>query len=244
MKVSVGAIRAATSVLGLLLVLGSSSFAADEFETADLLIKLLKTGRTVVSENQALINDPNRADKAFTPEVFGARMIEKFRDQTRIDLNRPNNSLQHRLLLDLVDSGRQVIAQYQPVINKRGIGFKNVLPAVVARKTGERFYAKTGIRLKLTAIDYRYPGNKPDQFEAEVLKMFVDPRYPKGQDYARTIKADGRKMLRVMSPEYASASCLSCHGEPKGDKDITGGRKEGWKEGDFGGAISLVMPVQ
>jgi hypothetical protein len=31
---------------------------------------------------------------------------------------------------------------------------------------------------------------------------------------------------------------LVCHGGPKGEKDITGGKKEGGKPGDLGGAIS------
>ena len=38
----------------------------------------------------------------------------------------------------------------QPVINRPGIGFKGFIPAVFARKTGENFYKKTGVKLKLT----------------------------------------------------------------------------------------------
>jgi Protein of unknown function (DUF3365) len=48
----------------------------------------------------------------------------------------------------------------------------------------------------------------------------------------------------MMDPEYAGPSCLGCHGTPKGGKDITGGRKEGWKEGDLAGAISLTLPLK
>ena len=110
--------------------------------------------------------------------------------------------------------------------------------------TGERFLRKTGIKLKLTSLEYRYPANAPDQFEAEVLKLFMSPRYPRGKDYTKLMTMSGRRVLRVMSPEYAGASCLKCHGTPKGSRDMTGGRKEGWNEGDLGGAISVVMPVK
>jgi hypothetical protein len=42
-------------------------------------------------------------------------------------------------------------------------------------------------------------------------------------------------------PEYYAASCLSCHGGPKGDIDVTGYPKEGGNEGDLGGVISISL---
>ena len=74
--------------------------------------------------------------------------------------------------------------------------------------------------------------------------MFADARHPKGQQYAKTTMVNGKPVMRVMDPEYAGATCLTCHGGPKGEKDITGMRKEGWKEGDLAGAISIVLPMR
>jgi hypothetical protein len=37
---------------------------------------------------------------------------------------------------------------------------------------------------------------------------------------------------------------LSCHGTPKGERDLMGKKKEGWKEGSFAGALSLVLPLR
>jgi hypothetical protein len=37
---------------------------------------------------------------------------------------------------------------------------------------------------------------------------------------------------------------LSCHGEPKGQPDVSGYKKEGAKEGDLGGAISVKVPLK
>ncbi len=246
MKVHIAALAlgiGATLLLGLLLLAGPAT-AANEAETADLLVKLLKTGRGVVSANQDLINDATKGPKGFTAESLETAIIPKYREQTKVDLSKPPSTQQEKLLHILLQSGKEVVAESQPIINKQGLGFKGFLPAVYARKTGERFYQKTGIRLKLTGIDYRYPGNKPDEFEFEVLKMFADPRHPKGQEYSKSTMVNGKPVLRLMSPEYAAASCLKCHGEPRGERDITGGRREGWKEGDLAGAISLVLPIQ
>ncbi len=148
---------------GVLLLPGPAR-AADEVQTADVLVKLFKAGRTVVSEHQAVINDASKGDKGFTPAYFVDRVIDKFRDQTKIDLRQPPEGAQTRLLLTLVESGREVVEEAQPVINKQGVAFKGFLPAVWARKTGERFTRKTGLRLKLTASVWRYPGNRPDEF--------------------------------------------------------------------------------
>ena len=38
-----------------------------------------------------------------------------------------------------------------------------------------------------------------------------------------------------MLPVYIKPACLKCHGEPEGEKDIAGGIKEGYKEGEAAG---------
>jgi general secretion pathway protein A len=207
-------------LIGLLVLVGPA-YAADEVETAEILVKLVKTGRIVVSDNQALINDASKGDKGFTADAFRQKTAQKFLEATKIDLRRPASSQQTKLLQALLEA-----------------------PAVWNRRTGERFQQKTGIQLKLTNADYRNPNNKPDDFESEVLNLFADASYPKGKEYTRTSVVGGKPVLRYMSPEYASKACLSCHGEPKGERDITGGKKEGWKEGGLAGAISLIIPVR
>jgi uncharacterized protein DUF3365 len=222
----------------------SPGFAANEAEVAEHLIDLVKIGRSVMSEQMANINDASKADKGFTGGYMAAQVIERFKKKTKIDLRIPNVVPQAGLYLALVEAEKDVVDEAQPVINRPGIGFKGFIPAVFARKTGEHFFKKTGVKLKLTGIDYRNVNNRPDDFEAEVLRMFSDPRHPKGQTYVRNTMLDGKPVLRMMDPEYAGASCLNCHGTPKGEKDLTGGRKEGWKEGDLAGAISVVLPLK
>lgn len=234
-----------SGVASLVLAIGANPVhAGNEAEVAGHLIELIKIGRGVLSQHMDTINDPSKADKGFTGAYLAGEVMERFKKKTQIDLRVPNVVPQAGLYLSLVEAEKDVVDEAQPILNRQGIGFKGFIPAVFARRTGESFYKKTGVKLKLTGNDYRNSSNRPDDFEAEVLRMFGDPRHPKGQTYVRKTMLDGRPVLRMMDPEYAGPSCLSCHGEPKGGKDITGGRKEGWKEGALAGAISVVLPTK
>ncbi len=97
-------------IMAWMLIMGSPVHAANEAETADYLIKLVKAGRIVVSDNQTLINDPTKGDKGFTPEVFGQKTAQLFLEKTKIDLTRPPNSELTRLLHALLESGKEVVA--------------------------------------------------------------------------------------------------------------------------------------
>lgn len=50
-------------------------------------------------------------------------------------------------------------------------------------------------------------------------------------------------MFRYLAPMRIEKNCLDCHGEPAGEIDVTGYAKEGWRSGDVGGAISIVIPL-
>lgn len=241
-------LHALRSMAGVVLVavIGTDILPAkgsDDGELAQLLIELLRAGRAVVSEHQPLINDASRAEKGFADSFFIGKVIDKFKATTRVDLSRPDGIPQRELLLAMLESEREVVLEAQPIINRQGIAYKGFTHSTFARKVGQKFFAKTGIRIKLTGADYRVHVNKPDDVEAEVLRMFADPRHPKGRPYAKVMTSSGKPVLRVMNPEYAQPTCLVCHGGPKGELDLTGAKKEGWKEGDLAGAISVVLPV-
>ena len=63
----------------------------------------------------------------------------------------------------------------------------------------------------------------------------------RGTPYAATVQQADGTVFRVMVPEYYAASCLACHGTPKGSTDITGYPREGFAEGDLGGVISITL---
>jgi general secretion pathway protein A len=244
MRIAVPFLLAACLFLGAGSLSSPPAHAAGEAETADLLIKMIQAGRTVMAKHQAEINNPDLADKGFTPEIFEKEIAQKYLELAKYDLSQPPKTPQDRLVHALLQAGKDVVSDHQPAINRPGIAYKNFIPAVWARKTGEKFEKATGVRLRLTSANYRYAGNKPDEFEAEVLKLFEDKDYPKGKGYSRTMMQDGKPVLRMIVPEYAGKACLSCHGEPKGQRDISGSGKEGWVEGSLAGAISLTMSVK
>ena len=215
--------------IGLCAVLTGLSVQAKtggEAETAELLIVLLRAGRTAVSEYQALINNASKSDKGFTEDFVEQQILERFKAETRVDLSRGSSLPRGEILRAMEQAEREVVRDAQPVINKRGVGVKGFVPSVFARKAAQKSLAKTGITMKLTALDYRFPGNHPDDFEAEALRVFAESGYPKGQPYAKVMVVDGGPAMRVMEPEYADAACLICHGDPKKDgrKEISLGR--------------------
>ena len=185
----------------------SPARAANEAtEVAEHLIELVKIGRVVVSEHQDTINDATKAEKGFTADFVADEVMERFKKKTKIDLRIPNVVPQANFYLALVDAEREVVDEAQPVINRPGVGFKGFLHAVFARRVGEHFYKKTGVRMKLTGIDYRSPSSKPDDFEQEVLRMFSDPRHPKDQVYVA--QHNGRRKVGVAYDGSRICSCL------------------------------------
>lgn len=225
---------------------GDISYAkgSDDGELVQLLIELLRSGRAVVSQYQPLINDPSKGDKGFTDKFFVSQVIDTFKRKTKMNLSRSKGDFQDEILLAMLESEREVVLDAQPVINRQGVSFKGFVPSAFSRKVDQRFFAKTGIRIKLTGADNRSSHHTPDDFEAEILRMFADPRHPRHQPYAKVTSVAGKQVLRVMDPEYAEATCLLCHGGPKGERDLTGMKKEGWKEGELAGAISVILPLR
>lgn len=217
-------------------------------ETARLLAKLLSAGRLVIEQNQTLIDDPHRGDKRFTPEVFEQQLIEQFKRQTGIDLATLQKTpasvmvppLAKELLPAFVVASKEVLRDAQIVINQRGIGYKNFIPATYGSQAAAKFSKQSQVRLKQTTLNPRNPKNEPDEYEASVLKWLSGR--PRAEAYVSELTEEG-KTLRVVMPIYYLKDCLICHGEPKGDLDISGYPKEGAREGDLAGAITVTTPL-
>lgn len=224
--------------------LGWSQTPREESEqTARYLTLLLRAGRLVVDHNQALINDPARGDKGFTPESFEQQVVDEFFRETSIDLKRPPAHLPHlakELLPVLLESGKQVVADAQLVINQRGIGYKNFIPATFGSQAARKFSNRSHVKMKQTTLNPRNLKNQPDDYEEQVLKRLTMQPASTGP-VAEWV--DEGKTLRVLTPIYYSHDCLLCHGSPKGILDISGYPREGAKEDDLAGAISIQIPA-
>ena len=120
-----------------------------------------------------------------------------------------------------------------------------MIPAIVGRRTGYQYNKAMGegYSLKQTSLKFRNPANHPDAFEKEILKEFEANGYPKGKGKGEIVtNNDGSKTYRYMLPLYIKSACLQCHGDPKGERDIAKKIKEGYKEGEIRGAISMKFP--
>ncbi len=221
------------------------AFTRDEAEaTAHLLAVLLDAGREVIDRNQTLIDDPHRGFKGFTPEAFEAQLGQEFRTRAGIALDRLDAAPLPRptrdLLSTLVQASKDVVADAQVVINQRGIGYKNFIPATFGSQAAARFSKRSPVRLKQTARHPRNPKNEPDNYEAAVLDRLMSLPGPSAPVSELT---DDGKTLRMLSPIYYDQACLKCHGGPAGEQDVSGYPKEGATLGSLAGAISVMMPL-
>jgi hypothetical protein len=240
----------AAGILAVLLLadLPARAAATDEDAViAETLADMLRAARTVVSNNQARINDPALGDKGLTGAVVVAEATKIFKANTGADPAAIDPaSRQGRLLAAEIQSIAAVIDAHQGTINAPGVGFKAFIPAVFGRLITEEFAkrAKGEAEMKVTAPRELVRNRKalPDRWEEEIItQKLLTKDWPKGQPFSAVTDVKGRQAYRVMAPEYYAASCLSCHGSPKGEMDITGYPKEGRAENDLGGVISIVL---
>jgi hypothetical protein len=222
------------------------SAADPEVRMAMSLANLLRGARTVIAANQDMINDPDRGDKGLSGDAVLAKAQENAMaaglDVTKVD----PDSRQGQLLAAMAASITEVMTANQSLINQKGVGFKGFVPAVFGRLVTEQFRAdvKGAADIKVTAPLALVRNRKasPDEFETTVIRTkFLSPGWKKGELFAEAARVKGRAATRVLVPEYYGAGCLSCHGEPKGQVDITGYPKEGGKLDQLGGVISITL---
>jgi len=231
----------------------SNSFTGqseDATETARLLALLLDAGRVTIANNQELINDPARGDKGFTPDVFEKQLDDEFHQRTGWSLKRIETEavpqMAKPLLTRLLEESKKTIASHQIVINIPGVRYKGLIPATFGTETAKRFQNWSGVYLKQTAPPslIRNPKNAPDPYEVDALSHLA----ARSSDATATMVfseiVDKGQAVRVLLPLFYGKSCLGCHGEPKGERDISGYAREGAKEGDLGGAISVKISLK
>jgi hypothetical protein len=243
-----------TAILSLLITglvvfeaVAAAPSAEEDAVIAQNLAEMLRDGRTVISNNQALINDPNLGDKHLTGRVVLDQAVQSYAKATGSDPTTIDpSSRQGRLLGAMMAAIVAATDDNQATINAKGTGFKGFIPAVFARIVSEDFNqrAKGEAEVKVTAPPELVRNRKarPDAWEAEIIKTkLLDAQWPRGQSYSAVVDTNGRPAFRVAVPEYYAASCLACHGTPKGEMDLTGYPKEGGKLDDLGAVISITL---
>src|SRR5438067_6820510 len=246
--------RLGNALLGLLLIglvtsvsVAAAEPAEEDAKIAQDLAEMLRDARAIISDNQGRINDPEIGDKGLSAKVVLDHAIQTYKQNTGVDpMSVDSASRDGRLLRAMMGAITEVMDANQSTINAKGTAFKAFIPAVFGRLVSEAFarLANGEAELKVTAPPELVRNRKarPDNFEENIIKTkLVEPAWPRGQPYSEMTDAKGRPAYRVMVPEYYAASCLTCHGSPKGEMDITGYPKEGAKQDDLGGVISITL---
>ncbi len=216
-------------------------------EEGQRLASLLRVGRGVISSNQDLINDPSVGDKGLGSAIFMQAVEDNYVGLTGALPLEVGLTPEQQLITEAqLASMAEVMDENQELINSEGLGFKGFIPAVFARLVNERFVEKQGARakVKVTAPPHLVRNRKaqPDDWETTVLEeKFESPDWIEGAAFYEVVKSNGVSNFRMLIPEYYSESCLSCHGGPKGEVDVTGFPKEGGATGDLAGAISITL---
>jgi hypothetical protein len=249
---SAASIRVAGLVLMLLCglpvsALATSEAAGDDALIAQSLAEMLRDARTVVSDHQDLINNPDIGNKGLTGKSVLDEAVELYKTNMGVDPATIDPKSRHgRLMRAMMQSIVEVMDANQETINAKGMGFKGFIPAVYGRLVCEAFAhnAAGEAEIKITAPPgfVRNRKARPDSWEESIMKTkLLAPDWPRGDTYSAMTDAKGRPAYRIMVPEYYAESCLTCHGAPKGEMDITGYPKEGGKAGDLGAAMSITL---
>ena len=211
------------------------------------LAALLRAGRGVVSANQDLINDSDIGDKGLDSGRFLALVDARYRETNGAgpldgDLTAHQRAITEAQLAAMAEG----VDENQELINTQGMGFKGFIPAVFARLVNERFDESVGdaVRVKVTAPHelVRNRRARPDDWEDAVIEeKFKSGDWLRGDAFFEEISDANGTTFRMLIPEYYDESCLTCHGSPAGEVDITGFPKEGRAEGDLAGAISITL---
>jgi len=204
---------------------------------AEHVSTMLACGRGVVAAHQDLINDPEVGDKGFTPEHIKNEMLIAFEKRTKRKLEDLEPEI-GEALKELLDAAGEVVAEQQASINRRGIGFKGFIPAVFGRLTGMKFRYATGVSLRQVTYEPRNADNRADRFEREMLRKYEDGLFKPHLGYGWWTD---EHTYRYVYPLYIEESCLQCHGQPAGALDVAGKVKEGYRQGDLRGAISVLI---
>ena len=221
--------------------------ADEDAVIAQSLAEMLRDARTVISNNQDLINNPELGDKQLSGQVVLEQAVKSYAKATGSDpATIDPNSRKGRLLRAMMAAIVAATDDNQATINEKGTGFKGFIPSVFGRLVSEDFnqMAKGEAEVKVTAPPELVRNRKarPDAWEADMIKTkLLGADWPRGQSYSAVVETNGRPAFRVAVPEYYATSCLVCHGLTKGEMDLTGYPKEGGKMGDLGAVISITL---
>jgi len=109
-----------------------------------------------------------------------------------------------------------------------GKSFTLINPAYMTRQVHGLIGGDYNVRGHITSLNPIRPENVPDPWEAKALRTFEQ-----GKTKVSSIsKIEGKEYFRSMNPFITEKQCLKCHA------------KQGYREGDIRGGISVSIPME
>ena len=120
--------------------------------------------------------------------------------------------------------------------------FKGLQCSIAGRSVGAYFSRDTDYTVRYVSDTPRNIADEPDAFEQAAIDAFrADPNLAEYYEFA---DIDGQRVFRYAEPMALVESCLSCHGEPAGEIDLSGYPREGLPEGYIYGVLSMQIPTE
>ncbi|PUB82999.1 MAG: hypothetical protein B6D72_18475 [gamma proteobacterium symbiont of Ctena orbiculata] len=112
------------------------------------------------------------------------------------------------------------------VVNDR-LTLTLVNPAYMTRQVSELATQSNGIQLHITSLKPIRPENRPTELEREALLAFESGKV---NTFSRMLATKSGYRFFYMAPLMTTSACLRCH------------EKQGYREGDLRGGISVTIP--
>ncbi|KAA3618445.1 MAG: DUF3365 domain-containing protein [Calditrichaeota bacterium] len=249
--------RRAFFFIGIIAFTFISISALSKKDNKALLEELKSSAMSQIENHQTLFNtnkDGSVTDKGISPAWFGKASYKQFKTMSKgmewkvkhLSNNYEVGQLGEALSIYLA-AARIVVARSQKKINTDSDGTanpKHFYPAVFGRLTAQEFQKRTGIDIKQTttgkgmgARNKQY--NSPDSWEKMALQKFESNDLSRAIGFGENVTESGENYYRFMYPLEIKKACLSCHGAPRGSKDISGHVREGYELHDVRGGISV-----
>ena len=111
------------------------------------------------------------------------------------------------------------------------------VPVIGAIRIAESKAAEAGYTFRTPKMNPRNLNNTPDEIERRAIEEM------KNKNLSEKIVIE-KNQIRYFKPVRLTPECLYCHGDNRGDKDVTGGIKEGWKVGEIHGAFEIISSLE
>ncbi len=215
------------------------------------LSKMYRSSMAYIFKQQALIN----GDHSDKNQLFGYPFIENVKQAHQAKFSQPFPAIDHPLKQKLIEAMIEVMEDNRTLIYDKELNFKGFIPAIFALQLSNKLSQKgLGVKIKFTshADMIRNQFNQPDDWETAAMAKLAANK--KNYLYDENASYQGKAAYRHFTPITIQPFCLTCHGSPGHNPlneniakeqwssfDVTGFKMEGWRLGDFGGGISVVV---